>query len=293
MTWFKVDDSFHSHPKVLAAEPAALGLWVVAGAWSSANLTEGFVPDRALQRLLPDGATLAKELVAAGLWTRSRGGYQFHDWTDYQPTKDEAIAVRERKSSGGRIGNHRRWHEARGVSDPECIFCQQKPPSDYRSDIRSHSDQSTESLPNRPSRPVQSPKGTRTDTGSRPSSPRNARARPEDDDSIDLVIIQLLTELAGIDVGAIWATQVRQRILDGHQIRTSRLAYVTASIRNDPAKWLPPGQQPPDVTRLHLVPDRPAWCHTCDERTRLLDVPGAPVARCPVCHPLAHQRETS
>jgi hypothetical protein len=100
VTWFKVDDSFHSHPKVLAADPAALGLWVIAGAWSSANLSDGFVPDHVLPRLLPGSAELAKSLTACGLWRRAKGGYRFHDWDDYNPrgedVKKERDAARER-----------------------------------------------------------------------------------------------------------------------------------------------------------------------------------------------------
>jgi len=104
MPWFKVDDSFHSHPKVLAAEPAALGLWVVAGSWSGANLSDGFVPDHVLPRLLPDSATLAQQLVAAGLWKRTRGGYKFHDWDAYQPAASDVRAMREKRAAAGRIG---------------------------------------------------------------------------------------------------------------------------------------------------------------------------------------------
>lgn len=104
MTWFKVDDSFHGHPKVLATDAAALGLWVVAGAWSSAHLTDGVVPDHALSRLLPDSATLAQKLVAAGLWRRIRGGYKFHDWNAYQPTSSDVRAMREKRATAGRIG---------------------------------------------------------------------------------------------------------------------------------------------------------------------------------------------
>lgn len=100
MTWFKVDDSFHSNPKVLATSAAALGLWVVAGAWSSASLTDGFVPEHALPRLMPDAEPLANELVERGLWRRARGGYRFHDWKDYNPravdVKREREAARER-----------------------------------------------------------------------------------------------------------------------------------------------------------------------------------------------------
>lgn len=104
MTWFKVDDTFHAHPKVLATDPAALGLWVVAGAWSGAHLTEGFVPDHALPRLLPDSAALARQLVASGLWRRVRGGYQFHDWTDYNPAASDVRAMREKRAEAGRKG---------------------------------------------------------------------------------------------------------------------------------------------------------------------------------------------
>jgi hypothetical protein len=100
MTWFKVDDSFHSHPKVLAASPASLGLWVVAGSWSGSNLSDGFVPDHVLPRLLPDAASLARDLVTAGLWKRARGGYRFHDWADFNPQRDaveqDRKAARER-----------------------------------------------------------------------------------------------------------------------------------------------------------------------------------------------------
>lgn len=117
--WFKVDDSFHSHPKVLATEPAALGLWVVAGAWSSANLTDGFVPDHALPRLAPDAATLARALVAAGLWTRTRGGYVFHDWCDYNPTRKDV----GRTSDAAAKANHERWHTKRGRTNPDCPYC--------------------------------------------------------------------------------------------------------------------------------------------------------------------------
>lgn len=105
MTWFKVDDSFHSHPKVLATEPAALGLWVVAGSWCGDNLSDGFVPLHVLPRLLPDAATLAETLVTAGLWKRARGGYQYHQWAEWQPTKERVL--KERKAAAERQAKFR------------------------------------------------------------------------------------------------------------------------------------------------------------------------------------------
>jgi hypothetical protein len=112
MPWFKVDDSFHSHPKVLAAAPAALGLWVVAGSWSGANLSDGFVPDHVLPRLLPDAESLARQLVAAGLWKRARGGYRFHDWAEFNPKRTDVEV--ERKAARERMRNLRSARKSTG-----------------------------------------------------------------------------------------------------------------------------------------------------------------------------------
>lgn len=112
ITWFKVDDSFHSHPKVLAASPAALGLWVVAGSWSGANLSDGFIPDHVLPRLLPDAAPLARDLVTAGLWRRARGGYRFHDWGDFNPQRESV--EQERKAARKRMRKLRNGRKSTG-----------------------------------------------------------------------------------------------------------------------------------------------------------------------------------
>lgn len=98
MVWFKVDDQFNSHPKVLAAGVAAVGLWTLAGSWSSANLTNGFVPDPLLPRLDADGPSHAETLATVGLWRRTRGGYQFHDWEDYNPDSETVLRKRDEAS---------------------------------------------------------------------------------------------------------------------------------------------------------------------------------------------------
>lgn len=145
--WFKVDDGFHKHRKrvrvgVSMEGFAAIGLWAVAGSWSSDEPSGGFVPDDVIEEYLAPGfgAQLAKRLEAAGLWTRVDGGWQFHDWRGYNPGIDEAQAAAQKMSSGGAIGNHRRWHVQAGKVDPRCRYCREvknEPSSGTRSGGRS------------------------------------------------------------------------------------------------------------------------------------------------------------
>ena len=104
MTWFKVDDGFHTSPK-LQSIPArhrfqAAGLWVVAGSWSSQQMTDGFVPDYMIEAWKPTRLTV-ESLVNAGLWERVRGGFEFRSWLEYNPSKqqteDKRAADAERK----------------------------------------------------------------------------------------------------------------------------------------------------------------------------------------------------
>lgn len=94
MPWFKVDDAFHGHPKVMELSPAAVGVWTLAGSWCANYLTDGEIKTNVVRRM---GATdeMIQELVEAGLWIDlGAGTYQFKDWAEYQPLKDEVMAER-------------------------------------------------------------------------------------------------------------------------------------------------------------------------------------------------------
>ena len=94
MTYFKVDDHFHSHPKILTLGLDAIGLWTLAGSWSGEQLTDGFIPSSLIARL---GGTeaMAQALVDAGLWEVINGGFMFHDWDAHNQTKAQVIESRE------------------------------------------------------------------------------------------------------------------------------------------------------------------------------------------------------
>lgn len=92
MAWFKVDDGFWSHPKVMLLSDSAVALWVKAGTYSCQHLTDGHIPTQLLRFLGTEGA--AQELVESGLWNDDEQGFRFHDWDDYQETSD---AVKQRR----------------------------------------------------------------------------------------------------------------------------------------------------------------------------------------------------
>src|SRR6185369_5458142 len=48
---------------------------------------------------------LAAELVSSGLWEKTEGGWLFHDWPDYQPTRAQVQADRARTAE--RQAKHR------------------------------------------------------------------------------------------------------------------------------------------------------------------------------------------
>lgn len=99
MPWFKVDDGFYDHPKVLGLDVAAVGLWTLAGAYCARHLTDGVITDKQV-RAIGGTRKQAEKLVASGLWSAddappSTRRYAFNDWRDFQPSRDETLSKRE------------------------------------------------------------------------------------------------------------------------------------------------------------------------------------------------------
>jgi hypothetical protein len=117
VSWFKVDDSYPDHPKTLMVSLEASGLWVRCAAWTAHYGTDGFIP---YQVMLRYGGTdeIAGELMDAGFWieakrskTQANGvkqaGFMMHDFTQYNPTGNEAKALSRQRSDAGRKGGKR------------------------------------------------------------------------------------------------------------------------------------------------------------------------------------------
>lgn len=108
MPWFVIDDSAHSHPKVVAAKNPAFGLWVRCGSYAAQHLTDGIVPGD-IAKMYGTRPQIAK-LVAAGLWHEhghtcphakcaqpAPGDFYMHDYLDpYNPSRAEVLARKQR-----------------------------------------------------------------------------------------------------------------------------------------------------------------------------------------------------
>lgn len=107
--WFKVDDKLWGHPKWLGLSPRARALWVTAGSWCGGQETDGRVPSHVLGAL-GGRRRDAMELVERGLWEADGDDFAFHDWTTFQPSREEQDAKREQARE-----RMRRAREGRGA----------------------------------------------------------------------------------------------------------------------------------------------------------------------------------
>jgi hypothetical protein len=83
---------------------------VAALCYCNQYLTDGFMQRPIVKSLLDlTGLGMTWEevvtaLVDAGLWTEVEGGYQIHDYHEYQPTKAQVWAERQQKKAAGKAG---------------------------------------------------------------------------------------------------------------------------------------------------------------------------------------------
>lgn len=119
MSWFRLEGRGAFHHKVLAAGNEAYGAWCRAGQWSSDQLTDGLVP-RAVAEQIAKPKVWSK-LVAANLIHEAEGGYQIHDFLDFNPSSEEERArrevTREKRREAGKLGGKRSGEVRRGEAD--------------------------------------------------------------------------------------------------------------------------------------------------------------------------------
>lgn len=117
MTWFRVDDTFAMHERVLAAGNAAVGLWVRCGSWSMQQLTDGFVPNHVLRAL--GTPKERRTLVEVSLWVEVDGGVQFRNWEERQPSKEQVVSARQAAAERQRNARERKKSQEESRRDED------------------------------------------------------------------------------------------------------------------------------------------------------------------------------
>ena len=100
MAWVKLHDGFPEHPKLEAAGDLAGWLFVCALCYCNRAETDGFVPDGRVAKLtgLKQPERLAERLVEVGLFDRAEGGYEIHDYLEFQPSASDLKRQRDQKA---------------------------------------------------------------------------------------------------------------------------------------------------------------------------------------------------
>ncbi|MFI6465703.1 hypothetical protein [Streptomyces sp. NPDC050538] len=121
MPWFNVDDKAHSHPKMIKAGNAAVGLWLRCGSYVAQHLTDGVVPG--LVADMYGTAPQITKLVKVGLWhpnghicpscpQPAEGDYYMHDYAangnplraEVEQRRKRAAEKKARQRRGGSPG---------------------------------------------------------------------------------------------------------------------------------------------------------------------------------------------
>lgn len=177
-----LDVNYADDPKVIEAGPEAELVYVRSLAIAKRIGSDGRIHRAHLFRLAGDLPSIrsgecdtndfATDLVNAGLWIEVPDGWQIAAWDRWNLTAEELEERKRGKAEGGSLGNHRRWHEARGKVDPDCRYCTG---SDTESDDRSHSD----SLEGSDTESIRRSESD-SDTDSLSLIPKSFELRPED-----------------------------------------------------------------------------------------------------------------
>ena len=119
MTWTRIDDNFHAHPKVQQAWhacPASIGLHVLALSYGAAYLLDGHVSPEFAQTCIPAAAGRKRAvaaLVNAGLWEPNGRGWVIHDYLDHNPSREQVETDRAERSEHASHAANVRWGKRR------------------------------------------------------------------------------------------------------------------------------------------------------------------------------------
>lgn len=116
MTWTRLPDTLNSDPRFMRLSDAAFRLHVKALVWANQMLTDGLVPEDALDALAyrqPNPEFLVAELVKVGLWQKlpDEDSWQM-DWSDQEESENVIARRRRIADKQARYRERKSRHEA-------------------------------------------------------------------------------------------------------------------------------------------------------------------------------------
>jgi hypothetical protein len=114
MPWVKVDTGYLTHPKIVGLPSRVVVLHLASILWTAEQLTDGYVPDRALislssrADLAPNRRRwAARQLVDRGLWDELPGGWHVHDFEIHNRSYTREVVEQKRAAARERQRDHR------------------------------------------------------------------------------------------------------------------------------------------------------------------------------------------
>jgi DnaD/phage-associated family protein len=117
--WSKFDDQFYLNPKSAMMDRDEQDLYFAGIIYCNGQLTDGFIPVGVLVMLctwakIPLDANpqaiaqaIASHLVEHNFWHSVEGGYQVHDFLEWNASKEEVTALKNARSEAGRRGGQK------------------------------------------------------------------------------------------------------------------------------------------------------------------------------------------
>lgn len=97
----------------MTAGPAPSWLWLCGVAYCKESLTDGFIPDEALQFLgVKKAKQLAHHLVLAKLWDHIEGGFRVHDYLKHNADAETIKAHNAKRGENGAKGGRKQPRSA-------------------------------------------------------------------------------------------------------------------------------------------------------------------------------------
>lgn len=110
--WVRVDANLARNHKIIDLVSRrrwqAISLYVFALGYSAEQGLDGYVPEAALP-FVHGTRAIANHLVDVGLWIPAVGGWDIHDYADYQRTSAETEARKARAKAAAEV----RWAKKR------------------------------------------------------------------------------------------------------------------------------------------------------------------------------------